>query len=53
MWTLADNSIKGIVCNMGGDDSYRVLPDIDSSVITNNPNLAIAYALGEAVNDEL
>ena len=26
MWALKNDSIKGIICNQGGDDSYRVLP---------------------------
>ncbi len=26
MWALKNDSVKGIVCNQGGDDSYRVFP---------------------------
>ena len=25
-WALQNPEVKGIICNMGGDDSYRVLP---------------------------
>ena len=33
MWALKNSEVKGIICNMGGDDSYRVLPYIDTQVI--------------------
>ena len=33
MWAMQDKKIKGIICMMGGDDSYRVLPYIDLNVI--------------------
>ena len=29
MWAMQDKKINGIICMMGGDDSYRVLPYID------------------------
>ena len=39
MWALENDSISGIICMMGGDDSYRVLPYIDIEVIRNNPKV--------------
>ena len=29
MWALQNKEISGIICMMGGDDSYRVFPYID------------------------
>ena len=28
MWALKNETVQGIICNQGGDDSYRVLPFI-------------------------
>lgn len=44
MWALKDPLIKGIICNMGGDDSYRVLPYIDIDVIRDNPKVFMGYS---------
>ena len=44
MWALKDNSIKGIICNQGGDDSYRVLPYIDSQVIHDHPKVFMGFS---------
>lgn len=44
MWALEQPDIKGIVCNMGGDDSYRVLPYIDAEVIRKNPKVFMGYS---------
>ena len=44
MWALKDDSIKGIICNQGGDDSYRVLPYIDTKVIRDNPKVFMGYS---------
>lgn len=44
MWALKDKSIRGIICNMGGDDSYRVLPYIDPQVIHDNPKVFMGYS---------
>lgn len=44
MWALKNPEIKGIICNMGGDDSYRVLPYIDTEVIKNNPKVFMGYS---------
>ena len=44
MWALKDDSIKGIVCNQGGDDSYRVLPYIDAQVIHDHPKVFMGFS---------
>lgn len=37
MKAFKDNTIKGIFCAIGGDDTIRLLPYIDYEVIKNNP----------------
>ncbi|WP_026526417.1 LD-carboxypeptidase [Butyrivibrio sp. VCD2006] len=44
MWALKNDAVQGIVCNMGGDDSYRVLPFIDTNVIHDNPKVFMGYS---------
>ena len=44
MWALKDDSIKGIICNQGGDDSYRVLPYIDPQVIHDHPKVFMGFS---------
>ncbi len=44
MWALRNPEVRGIICNMGGDDSYRVLPYIDTEVIRNNPKVFMGYS---------
>ena len=43
-WALTDPQVKGIVCNMGGDDSCRVLPYIDSALIHDHPKVFMGYS---------
>lgn len=43
-WALTNPEIDGIVCNMGGDDSYRVLPYIDTRIIHDNPKVFMGYS---------
>lgn len=43
-WALTNPAIKGIICNMGGDDSYRVLPYIDPKIIHDNPKVFMGYS---------
>lgn len=44
MWALQNQEISAIICNMGGDDSYRVLPYIDTQVIHDNPKVFMGYS---------
>ncbi len=43
-WAMQNKEIKGIICMMGGDDSYRVLPYIDLNIIKNNPKVFMGYS---------
>src|SRR5690625_4109367 len=44
MTAFADEDIKGIFANIGGEDSIRLLPFIDFNVIHNNPKIFIGYS---------
>lgn len=44
MWAMQNTEINGIICMMGCDDSYRVLPYIDLNVIKNNPKVFMGYS---------
>ncbi|MBE6063397.1 MAG: LD-carboxypeptidase [Clostridium butyricum] len=44
MDAFKDESIKGIFCAIGGDDSIRLLPYIDYEVIRNNPKVFMGYS---------
>jgi muramoyltetrapeptide carboxypeptidase LdcA involved in peptidoglycan recycling len=41
---LLDPDIKAIITNMGGDDTYRLLPYIDYEIIRNNPKIFIGFS---------
>src|SRR5580700_6461709 len=44
MQVLRDPSIHGIVSTIGGDDSIRMLPFLDLSVIRENPKVFVGYS---------
>ena len=44
MGVLRDRSIQGIVSTIGGDDSIRMLPFLDLSVIRENPKVFVGYS---------
>ncbi len=44
MAAFKDESIKGIFCAIGGDDTVRLLPYIDYEVIKNNPKIFMGYS---------
>ena len=44
MEAILDKDIKGIICNIGGDDTIRLLPYIDFKVIANNPKVFMGYS---------
>ena len=44
MTAFKDPTIKGIIANIGGDDSIRLLPYIDFSVIKENPKIFMGYS---------
>jgi muramoyltetrapeptide carboxypeptidase LdcA involved in peptidoglycan recycling len=44
METITDPSIQGIISIIGGDDSIRMLPFLDYSVIRENPKIFLGYS---------
>ena len=44
MEAILDKDIKGIICNIGGDDTIRLLPYIDFKAIANNPKIFMGYS---------
>lgn len=44
MWAMRNREVKGIICMMGGDDSYRVFPYIDLNVIKSNPKVFMGFS---------
>ena len=44
MEVLKDPSINGIISTIGGDDSIRMLPFLDYSVIRENPKVFLGYS---------
>ena len=44
MEVLQDPTIQGIVSTIGGDDSIRLLPFLDDSVIRQNPKIFLGYS---------
>ena len=44
MSAFADSSISGIISTIGGDDSIRILPFLDLSIIRANPKAFVGYS---------
>ncbi|PID04106.1 LD-carboxypeptidase [Sporosarcina sp. P2] len=44
MAAFSDPNIKGIIANIGGEDSIRLLPYIDFDVIRENPKVFMGYS---------
>ncbi len=44
MEAFKDESIKGIFCAIGGNDTIRLLPYIDYDIIKNNPKIFMGYS---------
>ncbi len=44
MMAFKDDTIKGIICAIGGDDTIRTLPYIDLDVIRNHPKVFMGYS---------
>ena len=44
MDAFSDESIKAIICSIGGDDSVRMLPFINYEIIKNNPKIFMGYS---------
>ena len=44
IWAFSQTDIKGIIANIGGNDSIRLFPYIDYDIIRNNPKVLIGYS---------
>ena len=44
MDAFLDNTVKGIICAIGGDDTIRLLPYINYEIIKNNPKIFMGYS---------
>lgn len=44
MEAFSDTSIKGIVSTIGGDESVRILPFLDETIIKKNPKVFLGYS---------
>ena len=44
MDAFKDKSVSGIICNIGGSDTIRLLPYIDFEIIKNNPKVFMGYS---------
>lgn len=42
--SFADTNIKAIIASIGGDDSVRVLPFLDKTIIQNNPKILMGFS---------
>lgn len=47
---LKDPEVKAIICTLGGDDSVRLWPYIDLSIIKNNPKILTGYSDTTAIH---
>lgn len=44
MWAFSNPEIKGIICNIGGNDSETILEYLDSYIVRNNPKIFCGYS---------
>src|SRR5262245_53998285 len=44
MEAFADESIRAVISTIGGDDSIRILPFLDLSVLRTNPKIFMGYS---------
>lgn len=44
MWAFENKNVNAIIANIGGNDSIKVIPFIQSSAIKNNPKIFIGYS---------
>jgi muramoyltetrapeptide carboxypeptidase LdcA involved in peptidoglycan recycling len=44
IWALTNDQVAGILTNIGGMDSVRILPHIDAGVITDNPKVFLGLS---------
>lgn len=51
MWAFENNDINAVIVNIGGNDSIKIIPYIDTKIISNNPKIFIGYS--DAMNIHL
>lgn len=51
MWAFGNPEVKGIICNIGGNDSDKILQYLEPDVIKNNPKIFCGYS--DAMNIHL
>lgn len=44
MQAFSDKEIKAVFCNIGGDETIRLLPYIDLNIISNNPKILMGFS---------
>lgn len=44
MWAFENKNVQAIIANIGGNDSYKIIPFIDKKIIANNPKIFIGYS---------
>ena len=44
MWAFTNPAVNGILCNIGGNDSERILPYLDPTVFVQNPKIFCGYS---------
>jgi len=44
IWAFQNKSVNAIIANIGGNDSIKLLPHIDKSIISNNPKIFVGYS---------
>lgn len=44
MWAFENKNVKGIIANIGGNDSERLLPYLDPHIIRDNPKILCGYS---------
>ena len=44
MWAFENKEVRAIIANIGGNDSIKVIPYIESKVISDNPKIFIGYS---------
>ena len=48
-----DENVKAIICNIGGNDSVRIIPYLNDDVIKNNPKIFLGYSDATAIHVHL
>lgn len=44
IWAFENKDIKAVIANIGGSDSIKIIPFIDTKIIKNNPKVFIGYS---------